>query len=160
MSTFERHFGRNPTLEIRSPGRINLIGEHIDYLGGKVLPIAIEKHLTMQAGKSPERVVNVFPEGFGLADPVSIDLADLSPRTDPSEVWLNYVIGVLAVYESTGILLPGFSATIQTTLPTGAGLSSSAALETAMALAIEAFSGIEQDVTDRALLCQRAEHEF
>ncbi|MEM1443922.1 MAG: galactokinase [Verrucomicrobiota bacterium] len=160
MSSFESHFGRRPTIEVRSPGRINLIGEHIDYLGGKVMPIAIGKHLTMQAGRISERSVKVFPEGFGLLAPVSIDLNDLSPRTEPSESWMNYVIGVLAVYEATGTRLPGFCATIQTTLPTGAGLSSSAALETAMALAIESFSGIEQDTTDRALLCQRAEHEY
>lgn len=160
MSSFESHFGRSATIEITSPGRINLIGEHIDYLGGKVMPIAIGKHLTIFAGRLTERVVEIFPEGMGLGSAVRIDLDHLAKRSNPAELWMNYVIGVLAVYEASGIELPGFCATIDSTLPTGAGLSSSAALETGIALAIEAFSGIEQDVVDRALLCQRAEHEF
>jgi len=124
------------------------------------MPIAIEKHLTVRAGRLSERVVQIFPEGMGLSSPLTIDLNDLQKQTDPSRSWLNYVIGVLSVYRSAGIELPGFCATISSTLPTGAGLSSSAALETAIALVIEAFSGIEQDTVDRALLCQRAEHEF
>ncbi|MEM7602700.1 MAG: galactokinase, partial [Verrucomicrobiota bacterium] len=134
--------------------------EHIDYLGGKVMPIAIEKHLTLWAARTTERMVRILPEGIELGMPAEIDLNDLSPRSDPAEVWMNYVIGVLSVYQSTGIELPGFCVSIRSTLPTGAGLSSSAALETGIALVIEAFTGIEQDEVDRALLCQRAEHEF
>ncbi|MDF1657322.1 MAG: galactokinase [Verrucomicrobiales bacterium] len=160
MLSFESHFGRSATIQITSPGRINLIGEHIDYLGGKVMPIAIENHLTILAGRLTERVVEIFPEGLGFGSPVRIDLDHLEKRTDPAESWMNYVIGVLAVYEASGIVLPGFCAQIDSNLPTGAGLSSSAALETGIALAIEAFSGVEQDSIDRALLCQRAEHEF
>lgn len=160
MSGFETHFGRSATIRVTSPGRINLIGEHIDYLGGKVMPVAIEKHLTLHADRAPGRVVEVVAGAIGPGAPVVIDLDDLRRRTAPGELWLNYIIGVLAVYRGAGIELPGFSVSIDATLPTGAGLSSSAALETGIALVIEAFSGVEQDVVDRALLCQRAEHEF
>ena len=160
MSGFETLFGRRATIRVTSPGRINLIGEHIDYLGGKVMPVAIGKHLTLHAAPKAGSSVDVSRAGSGSGSPVTIHFDDLRPRTDPAETWMNYVIGVLAVYRSAGIELPGFCATIDSTLPTGAGLSSSAALETGIALVIEAFSGIEQDAVDRALLCQRAEHEF
>lgn len=160
MLGFEQQFGRRPTIEVVSPGRINLIGEHIDYLGGKVMPIAIGRHLKVWAGRTSERAVSLFPEGFGLQGPARIDLDQLEVRTLPEERWLNYIIGVLATYQSAGIDVPGFCASIHSDLPTGAGLSSSAALETAIALVVESFSGIEQDTIDRALLCQRAEHEF
>jgi galactokinase len=160
MSGFETLFGRRATIRVTSPGRINLIGEHIDYLGGKVMPVAIGKHLTLHAAPQAGASVEVSTAGSGSGSPVTIRFDDLRPRTDPAETWMNYVIGVLAVYRSAGIELPGFCATIDSNLPAGAGLSSSAALETGIALVIEAFSGIEQDAVDRALLCQRAEHEF
>jgi galactokinase len=160
MSDFETRFGRRPTIRVTSPGRVNLIGEHIDYLGGKVMPVAIGKHLTLHAARREAHTVEVSAAGIGAGSPVSIDLDDLRPRAGRAESWLNYVIGVLAVYRAGGIELPGFCVTIDSTLPSGAGLSSSAALETGIALVIEAFSGIERDAVDRALLCQRAEHEF
>lgn len=160
MSVFETHFGRSAAIRVTSPGRINLIGEHIDYLGGKVMPVAIEKRLTLRAARLAGRSVEVYAEGICPGSPVKIDLDDLRPRTNPAETWMNYVIGVLAVYRDTGSELPGFCVLIDSTLPTGAGLSSSASLETGIALVIEAFSGIEQSIVDRALLCQRAEHEF
>ena len=160
MSVFESHFGKPSTVRIISPGRINLIGEHIDYLGGKVMPIAINRHLTVEATPNNKKIVEIFPEGMGFETPEIIDLASLEKRTASSETWMNYVIGVLSVYSDAGNNVPGFQATISSTLPAGAGLSSSAALETAVALVIEALSGVGQDVVDRALFCQRAEHDF
>lgn len=160
MPAFESQFGKPAAVRVTSPGRINLIGEHIDYLGGKVMPIAINRHLTVDAATSKDATVKIFPEGMGIENPAVIDLTALQKRSAPGEIWMNYIIGVLAVYRDAGIEIPGFEATVTSNLPTGAGLSSSAALETAIALVVEALSGVEQDVVDRALLCQRAEHEF
>ena len=159
-SEFQRIFGGEPTVAAVSPGRINLIGEHIDYLGGKVMPIAIDRKMTILARTVAGSTSRIWPVGLGIEKPVSIELDDLSVRTDPAENWLNYIVGVLAGYCDAGVKIPAFDAAIFSNLPTGAGLSSSAALETATALVVESASGVSQDPVDRALLCQRAEHEY
>ncbi len=157
---FERLYGDEPTVAAISPGRINLIGEHIDYLGGSVLPIAIDRHMTFLARPVDGDICRIWPIGLGLDSPAEIDLRNLIRRTDSSENWMNYIIGVLVGYRDAGVKLPAFDGAIFSDLPTGAGLSSSAALETATALLVESASGVSQDTVDRALLCQRAEHEF
>lgn len=157
---FTVRFGRPPEVRAISPGRINLIGEHIDYLGGEVMPIAIDRHITIEAAPNRKRTCEIFPIGMGLDAPATFSLDSVAPFENADDSWLNFIAGVAAMYARSGIGVPGFQATISSTLPTGAGLSSSAALETAIALVIEQLTGVEQDVTDRALLCQQAEHEF
>lgn len=159
-SEFEGIFGNEPTITAVSPGRINLIGEHIDYLGGSVLPIAINRHVSILARPVDGNICRVWPVGLGIDSPAEIDLENLMRCADASENWMNYIIGVLVGYRDAGVTFPAFEAVILSSLPTGAGLSSSAALETATALVVESASGVRQDVVDRALLCQRAEHEF
>ena len=147
-----------PDFAISAPGRINLIGEHIDYLDGLVMPAAIEPHITMLATSDPEsNQIEVFCSGECKMEGV-IDLNDLGVRE--SERWLNYLIGVLAGYREREIDCTGARIGIFSTLPLGAGLSSSAALETATALLIEALTGQELSVLDRALICQKAEHKY
>ncbi len=124
------------------------------------MPIAIDRHMWIAAAKSGSRQCSVWPLGLGLESPAKFSLDELTRRTDPSESWLNYLFGVIKGYEEAGIEVPGFEAVITSDLPSGAGLSSSAALETATALALEALTGVAQDRVDRALLCQRAEHEW
>lgn len=157
---FARQFGCDPEVTTVAPGRINLIGEHVDYLGGEVMPIAIDRTLVIHASPVSGDICEILPVGFGHTSPTKISLENLQRREAREEVWLNYILGVLSVYRDAGVELPAFRATIQSDLPAGAGLSSSAALETAVALVVEALTGIEQDLVDRALLCQRAEHEF
>jgi galactokinase len=157
---FQQHFGHSPTVVAVSPGRINLIGEHIDYLGGCVMPVAIDRHLTVEAAKTTDGTFEFLPIRAGFGSPVVLKREDLVRRSLPEESWQNYLIGVIAGYRAAGVDVPGFRAVIHSDLPTGAGLSSSAALETAVALVIEALTGVEQDVVDRALLCQRAEHDY
>ncbi|MDA7920977.1 galactokinase [Verrucomicrobiales bacterium] len=149
-----------PSVRVGAPGRINLIGEHVDYLGGSVMPIAIARHLTVDAGLSPDDKFRILPVGLGISDPVEFEIEDCKAGADPGHSWLNYVFGVISGYRGAGVQVPAFQAAISSTLPTGAGLSSSAALETAIALVIEALTGVEQDVVDRALICQKAEHDF
>lgn len=160
INHFEACFHKAPSVRVQSPGRINLIGEHVDYLGGCVMPIAIDRHLTIQAGLSQDERFHIFPVGLGLTEPVSFELEDCQVGSKPVHSWLDYVYGVIAGYRAVGVQVPAFQAVISSNLPTGAGLSSSAALETAIALVIEALTGVEQDVVDRALICQKAEHDF
>ena len=139
-----------------APGRVNLIGEHTDYNDGFVLPMAIDRHVA----------IHVRPRGDRLAilrtgrapQAVTIDLA--APIEPVPRHWSNYPAGVIAGYQRLGFEIPGFDAEITATLPSGAGLSSSAALEVAMATAIEALCGRALPPAEKALLCQRAEHEF
>ena len=157
---FKDHFGDTPTVVAVSPGRVNLMGEHIDYLGGAVMPIAINRFLTIEAAPREHGNFEILPLGASFGTAVSFGKDDLVPRTDPSEKWLNYLIGVIAGYRASGLPVPGFRAVIHSDLPAGAGLSASAALETAVALVIETLAGVSRDVVSRALLCQRAEHEY
>ena len=152
-------FGRPGSALVRSPGRINLIGEHIDYLDGWVMPVAIERYIYAAAAAVDCPVVRILSAGAG--DSIAeISLDDLSKRSPENEQWLNYVIGVLAGYRGAGVDLPGFDAVLSSNLPGGAGLSSSAALETAIALLIESLTGVTQDRVERALVCQKAEQDF
>jgi len=139
-----------------APGRVNLIGEHTDYNDGFVLPMAIERHVT----------INVRPRSGRLAvlrtqrdrRPVTIDLA--APIEPTGRHWSNYVRGVIEGYRSHGFEIPGFDAEISATLPAGGGLSSSAALEVATATVVESLCGRGLPPAEKAILCQRAEHEF
>ena len=140
-----------------APGRVNLIGEHTDYNGGFVLPFAIEGGIWIAARPRPDRAVRVVsaqypdaPAEFALDQPLRPD--------EPA--WGRYVGGVLAGLIEAGAELPGWDAAVHATLPVGGGVSSSAALETAVAVLAEELSGFRQDPERRALLCQRAEHEF
>ena len=157
---FRSIFGRAPDVLVRAPGRINLIGEHVDYLGGLVMPAAIDRAIIAAAGPIAEPVVRVWTELSGQKGaPILISLDDLTPRQG-SDSWQNYLIGVLAVMRDAGVKLPGFEVALTADLPTGAGLSSSAALETATALIVEALTEVSQEPIKRALLCQKAEHDY
>jgi galactokinase len=157
---FKDQFGQVPSVVAVSPGRVNLIGEHIDYLGGSVMPIAIDRHLTIEAAPTEDGNFEILPLGTGFGRPVCFGKDDLGPRHEPTEKWLNYLLGVIAGYRESGAAVPGFRAVIHSALPAGAGLSASAALETAAALVVETLSGVSRDVVTRALLCQRAEHKY
>ncbi len=156
---FEKHFGAPPTVVAASPGRVNLIGEHIDYLGGWVLPAAIDRHLVVEAAPTEDGSFEVVPAASGMGRPARFRNDELHRREDPGERWLNYLVGVLACYRDAGIETPGFRAVVHGDLPAGAGLSASAALETAFALVVERLADAKLDEVARALLCQRAEHE-
>ncbi|MEM9015960.1 MAG: galactokinase family protein, partial [Verrucomicrobiota bacterium] len=163
MSVCERYrlvFEEEPSVLVESPGRINLIGEHIDYLDGEVMPIAINRHLSLAAGSLDRPALEVVAVGLSEGEPSVVEFHDLIVREESSEAWLNYLIGVVALYREAGVEVPGFRVLIESNLPVGAGLSSSAALETGIALIAEALAGVEQDPIDRALLCQQAEHRY
>ena len=133
-------------MKVRAPGRVNLIGEHTDYTGGLVFPMAIDRWTTIEFEESDS---GVFLESANEEDAVSIDTTQpFSAAMSPT--WGRYVSAVASLVETPRTI----SGHISTTIPVGAGLSSSAALEIAVALAL----GSRLSATELALLTQRAEH--
>jgi galactokinase len=130
--------------KVTVPGRVNLIGEHTDYNGGWVLPMAIGRGIQMHVRRRREAV--------------RVDRA--SPIHPGHIPWGRYAEGVLSEYRKLGWKIPGFEADITADLPAGGGLSSSAALEIATAHAVETLCQRVLPPVERALLCQRAEHDF
>jgi galactokinase len=139
----------------RAPGRVNLIGEHTDYSGGFVLPAAI--HLATDVTLVPRDDRQLVIHSDALRETVRLDL-DQPPR--PRRDWSDYVAGVVSVLRDHGCPIGGAELTIRSTIPRGAGLSSSAALEVATASALLAEAGQRVDRLAMARWCQRAENEF
>jgi galactokinase len=155
---FQTHFGRPPRWLASAPGRVNLIGEFTDFNDGFVLPMAIERRTAIAAAP------NIYPDKIVLrsqatGETVSLDLSE-ALRPENKGRWTNYPKGVLAGFIESGLRPRGFDAVIHSTVPIGAGLSSSAALETAMASLLEMITGVTLDPVDKILLCQKAEHKF
>jgi len=139
----------------RAPGRVNLIGEHTDYSGGFVLPAAI--HLATDVTLAPRDDHHLVIHSEALRETIYLDLdRPLRPRRD----WSDYVAGVVSVLRDQGCPIGGAELTIRSTVPRGAGLSSSAALEVATASALLAEAGHRVDRLTMARWCQRAENEF
>jgi galactokinase len=139
-----------------APGRVNLIGEHTDYNDGLALPLAITEGVTVRAAAIGEPRVQAFALDLGEDD--AFDLAGPSPIAGG---WRAYVRGVVAELAVAGLPLVGARLEIEGTVPQGAGLSSSAALEVALCLALLALSGAEPpDGLTLARVCSRAENEW
>jgi galactokinase len=156
---FANTYHQPPKWIAAAPGRVNVIGEHTDYNDGFVFPMAIDRYTVIAAapleGKT-NRIQLRSTSGEGVAE---IDLAQtLHPAKKGT--WYNYPLGVIAGFQSRGIKLPAFQALIHSTVPLGGGLSSSAALEVATATLIETITGQKLDPVEKALLSQKAEHEY
>ncbi len=166
IAAFEREFGRRPEGISAAPGRVNLIGEHVDYNDGLVLPFAIERSVLVAWART--RPANERELGLGL---YSLDLDDrddfgwLSPPAaqvgEPlNDDWTAYPQGVVWALQSTGSGVRGMDLAITGDVPQGAGLSSSAAVEVAVAGAFRDAFDMPIDDVALAQLCQRAENEF
>ena len=124
--SFDRLFGHTASATAQAPGRVNLIGEHTDYSGGFVLPMALQTRTVLAAGPSAVPRVSLHSAEFDAT--VDLDLRSvLVPR---SRHWSNYAAGVIAGFQTRGVTVPGLDVVIESDVPVGAGLSSSAALET------------------------------
>jgi galactokinase len=159
-SRFQMEYGRPPRWITAAPGRVNLIGEHTDYNGGFVLPMAIERYVVAAADR-PGRNRDadsgrVFSTGTNQWAQFSLNGTGAIKR--PS--WAAYVQGVFSVCEAADLHSGPLDVLIDSTVPLGGGLSSSAALEVATATLIEAVTGHTLDRRKKALLCQKAEHEY
>ncbi|MEO0436697.1 MAG: galactokinase [Pseudomonadota bacterium] len=134
-----------------APGRVNLMGDHTDYAGGLCLPMAVDLHTVLCAGR--DGLPGVLTVISSQGDEVQIPLDDFAPNGD----WADYLRGVLAGYKLRGASLPSLRIRVSGDLPLGSGLSSSASLELAMAMLIEQVCEFSIDAHERVLLCQRAE---
>ncbi|MEO1487222.1 MAG: galactokinase [Bacteroidota bacterium] len=143
-------------IKIASPGRINMIGEHIDYNDGYVLPAAIDKYIyfTMRANGSENRCT-VKSKGFD-----SILVFDLNCFDRGTEGWHNYVLGVVSEIQNLTDGLAGFDCEIESKVPVGSGVSSSAALECGLAFGLNELFNLGLDKWQLILIGQRAEHNF
>ena len=150
---FHQHFDGNPLI-VRSPGRINIIGEHVDYNGGFVLPAAIDRYIYVAISKRNDSKIGLFSVNFGIK--IEVDIIDIKPSNDFS----TYVFGVVNQIIERGFLISGFNIVIDGDIPLGAGLSSSAALESAVAFAINELFQLSISKLDLVLIAQKAENTF
>lgn len=143
-------------LVVRAPGRVNLIGEHTDYNEGWVLPIAIEYDVRLAVFPTSDRVVRLRSLNYSASTEFSLD----GFEPDPEQSWGNYIRGVADELTKAGYLLRGMDGVVEGNVPIGYGLSSSAAMEVAAALAFEAVSQQSIDPVELVKLCQRAENHY
>ncbi len=153
LQAFKKHFSSNPVLYF-SPGRINLIGEHVDYNDGFVLPAAINKgmYYAIAANNSPG--INFYAIDFGESWSGTLD--DVHKSTE----WRNYVLSVINEFKLLGKNIGGFDCVFGGDIPIGSGMSSSAAVEGGLAFAVNELFGWGYNRKELALLCQRAEHNY
>jgi len=152
---FRKRFGAAPTVVVRSPGRVNLIGEHTDYNDGFVLPIAIDREVWIALRPRDDRRVVVHSLDYDA--PLSFELGPISHAgTD----WTEYVKGVAWALQEAGHTLKGWEGVMSGEVPRGAGLSSSAAVELAVQRAFATVSGLPWKPSEMALLGQRVENKW
>src|ERR1700679_511715 len=158
---FIERFSPSPEFS-QAPGRVNLIGEHTDYNAGLVMPAAIQFYTTVGIAPRSDRRLRVRSTNF--AETVEADLPDVNAanarRPGQRAQWMDYVLGVAWALQQHGLAVPGADLLIHGEVPVGAGLSSSAALEISVALALSSLAGRTLDKLTLARIGQRAENEY
>ncbi|MBL8891599.1 MAG: galactokinase [Planctomycetaceae bacterium] len=170
---------RQQVANSKAPGRVNLIGEHTDYNEGFTLPLAIERYTTIRVQRQAveSSVSRYFSQTLGQAAYWSMDASEFmaidstaanrahesassSKAMDAAPAWSKYVAGVINQFTKLGHSIPAIDLMIETNVPLGGGVSSSAALEVAVAMAMQKLLGTSLDGLAIAKLCQQAEHEY
>lgn len=152
---FRELFGADPLI-VRSPGRVNIIGEHTDYNEGFVLPAAIDKAAWVAISPRTDGEIRLYAKD--LNQHFSIRVSDIQPQKKPS--WPNYILGVVAQFVKKGMPVQGFNLILSSEVPIGAGLSSSAAVECATAFALNELWQTGLDRMTLVRMAQLAEHEY
>src|SRR6266478_10183926 len=129
---FKRHFGYTPVHVVRAPGRLELLGNHTDYNEGLVMSLAVDRYMHMASAPRLDGKIELVSAAFPERE--LFWMSDL--KKNPAAPWADYVKGVLEQLRKRGVHFGGFNAAIHGTIPLGAGLSSSAALEVATALIV------------------------
>ena len=155
-ATFADLFGRDPEVRADAPGRVNLIGEHPDYSGGFVLPLAIPQRTRVELAPRAEPLVRAWSANVKNPEVLEYRLGHEKHVHD----WLDYVQGITDVLRQGGHTLQGFDLRIESDVPVGGGLSSSAALEVSLLRALREAFGLEIDDVRIALAGQKAENDF
>ena len=157
-NNFKKQFGREPAVTARAPGRIEFIGNHTDYNGGMVMGVAVDKGITVEAALRSDRLVRMATTHGEGAVEVSLDA--LVPQKGPAS-WANYILGVLKALAEKGMKLDrGIEIMVHSDLPSGAGLSSSAALELSTAWAATTLYKFPLDKASLARVGRKAENQF
>jgi len=132
QSVFKLHFGYTPPHVVKAPGRLEVLGNHTDYNEGLVMSVAVDRYIHLACGPRTDGRIELISSAF--PGPEKFWISELRPN--PAARWADYVKGVLAQLRKRGVHFSGFNAAVHGTIPLGAGLSSSAALEAATALAV------------------------
>lgn len=156
---FRSLYSRSPEALFSAPGRVNLIGEHTDYTGGLVLPFAIDARAHLAAARNHDETIRVASHQRP-GPPVSVPLADLRPEIPAARTWAGYMLGVIWSLRRAGHQVAGFDLALDSQVPPGAGLSSSAAVECATALAVSTLQGLKLTPMQIARVAQQAENDF
>jgi galactokinase len=162
LHTFQKIYTETPSIIVRAPGRINLIGEHVDYNEGWVLPVALDRSAWIAASPNISNLLSV--SALDLNERVNLRVDRLKNKRDadgealPS--WAHYPAGVAWALQEAGLPVGGMKAVLTSDIPIGAGLSSSAAIEVAFGLAWQALADWEIDRLTLARICQNAENAY
>lgn len=150
-----KQYVSSEAIVVRSPGRINLIGEHLDYNSGFVLPAAIDKAVYVVVEKQEQPVYSLYSVDF--SETIDIPVSEVKPAFGH---WYTYILGVVAQFNAAGRTVPPFKMAVYGDVPLGAGLSSSAAIESAAAFSINELFGYGFDRLQLVKMAQKAEHEY
>lgn len=156
VAIYTRQFGIRPAAAAFAPGRVEIMGNHTDYNGGYVLPAALDKGTAIVGSPVAGDAITLIAADFNRRAVFSAN--DL--RKDPQNSWAGYVLGVVQQLQQQGVAVGGFQAVLHSDVPTGAGLSSSAALEVATAFFLQQLFPYTRTPMEIARLCQRAENEY
>ncbi len=162
VTSYQQHFGAPPAIIARAPGRVNLLGEHVDYNEGLVLPAAIDRAVYIAAAPNDTDHVTLIAQDLG--ERVTFSLENLKATIDiqgqPLPGWARYPAGVAWALQEASLRTVGMQAVFTSDVPIGAGLSSSAAVEVGFAVAWQALGGWDLERLQIAQLCQRAENAY
>ena len=153
---FENIFQKTPDFTFLSPGRINIIGEHIDYNDGFVLPAAINKYICFAISKNDNSECTIIAKDLNETYQFNWN-EELKPV---DKMWVNYILGVLHQLKEKEFVMQGFNMVFSSTIPMGAGLSSSAALECGVGFAMNSMFSLGLSKKELALIGQKSEHTF
>jgi galactokinase len=156
INEFSSRFGRRPEHIFFCPGRVNLIGEHIDYNGGKVMPCAISLGTYLAISKNKDKLLRFHSLDF----PETIELHLQESYSKTGKTWFNYPLGVINELLQEGNMISGLDMLFNGNLPIGAGLSSSASIEVLTAFALNQMFGMKISNKEIALMCKKVENEF
>ncbi len=154
MNDFSHEYGRLPEVTAEAHGRVNLIGEHTDYSGGFVLPMAIPQRTRVELAHRADAVVRVHSDQLHETATFEVGAERRQGR------WIDYVQGLVVALRAEGHTIAGFDAFVRSDVPIGSGLSSSAALEVAILRAVRDAYGVRLTAVELATIARRAENDF
>ena len=156
ISHFKEHYGYMPTVVSRAPGRLEILGNHTDYNLGTVLSCAVDRYTWFAVSPVSSRFCRIWDAAFNDERSFAVDeLANPRPKD-----WANYIKGMVLEFQKRGVEVPGFDAVMFSTVPLSAGMSSSAALEMSIGLALCAISGVSFDWLELAKIGQACENGY